>query len=428
MEIVPQLILIVLLVIINGYFVASEYALVAIRRTRIDELVKQGNSVARLVARALDNRVSYISATQLGNTIVGLILGWIGEPAVAGYLQLFFASFSKGFASFLAHGLSIVIAFVFITFLTIVIGELVPKTIALQKAETVSFIVIAPLSVFVRLFAPFISVLNRSSNLILRLFRFTPVSADQLILDQVKLKGNMPLDELEMVENAFRLGDLPVKQIMMPRTDVAAFDIDTTLKTLVKNIENGSYSRYPVYDGSIDNITGFIHVKDVYKSILRMEGDKKLSQTKLIRKIISVPETKKADEALFDMRRKHVHLAVVNDEFGGTEGIVTLEDIIENLVGEIQDEFDKPVKEIQRQLGGTYLIDGRTSPEVVQRKFHMPIKGQGYATMGGFIFGLLGREPHKNDRLQIGNIVFEVEEIDGKRIKTIQARREKKTN
>lgn len=435
MEIFFKLGFVIILVFLNGYFVASEFALVAVRKTRIDELVKKGNATAKLVQKALRGLDSFISATQLGITLASLALGWIGEPAIAKLIEPFFTFLPKEAATVSSHSVSLIIAFTAITFLHIVLGELAPKTIALQRPEITSLIIIAPLSLFTKIFRPFIWVLNGAGSLVLRMFGFTPPSGRQLVHSEEEIKmllmqsaesGIIPQKEVDMVYSVFRLGDIPIERIMVPRTDIISFNVSSSLKDIVKKIEVHPHSRFPVYEHSIDRIIGFVHVKDIYKNVLRDDKDKRLSETKFIREIISVPETKRIDQVLLDMRKRRIHIAVVNDEYGGTAGIVTLEDIIESLVGEIQDEFETPLKDIQKQEDGSYLVDGLTSIERVQSKFNLPMKGQGYTTIGGLMFGLLGREPNEKDTMQIGNIIFEIEKIEGKRILSLRLKREKR--
>lgn len=435
MEIIPQLLLVLFLVFLNGFFVASEFALVAVRRTRIDELARKGNRAAKLVQSSLADLETYISATQLGITLASLALGWIGEPVIAHFIEPYFGFLPREAAFVSAHTLAVAIAFAIITFFHIVSGELVPKSIALQRAERTSLYIVAPLAFFAKLFKPFIYVLNGAGILVLKAIGFTGPAGHQLVHSEEELKmllsqsgqeGAINQEEVEMVYNVFKLGDIPVKQIMVPRTDVIAFNVATTVKELVKRIERNIHSRFPVYEHSIDTIIGFVHVKDIYKEALKGEVDKKLSQTNLIREIISVPETKRADEVLLDMRKKRIHLAVVSDEYGGTAGIVTLEDVIESLVGEIQDEFEQPLHDICKQKDGSYLVDGLTTIDRVQEKFSLPMRGQGYTTIGGLVFGLLGREPEAGDEVQIGAIIFKIEAMDKKRIKALRLRKEKR--
>lgn len=429
MDLIPQILIIILLILLNGFFVASEFVLIALRKSKVDEFEETGNPTARFIKNATDNLESFISATQLGVTIVSLLLGWLGEVFISGKLIALLSFMPKGPVLIAANAIAIVIAFMLVTYLQIVLGELVPKTIALQKTELLAMVIIVPLTLFANFFRPFILFLNHSANLVLKFMGISTASPHPMAYSEEELKmilhefgkgGIFPNDEVEMAENVFKLREIPIKQIMIPRTDIIAFEETTTFNSVLKHIDHKGYSRYPVYKRTIDNITGFIHVKDIYKSNIKTDGDKKIYRTSLIRKVLCVPETKKADEVLLDMRKKHIHLAVLNDEWGGTAGIVTLEDIIESLVGEIQDEFDVPIREIKRQIDGSYHIDGRASIEAVQERFRLPVKGLGYTTMGGLVFGLLGREPRINDKVQLGNIIFEVTEIEGKRVKSIK--------
>lgn len=342
MEIIFQLSLVILLVLLNGYFVASEFALVAVRKTRIDELVKKGNTAAKLVQKALKDIDSFISATQLGITLASLSLGWVGEPVIAGFLEPYFSFLPKESAIISAHSISIIIAFTIITFLHIVLGELAPKTIALQRAEATSLLIITPLSFFTKIFWPFIWILNGAGGVVLKVFGFTPPSGHQLVHSEEEIKmilaqsaksGAIEQRETAMVYSVFRLGDIPVKQIMVPRKEIVAFNATMSLKEIIKRVQHNTHSRFLIYKDSLDTVIGFIHIKDIFLG------------KKLIREIISVPETKRIDDILLDMRRKHVHIAVVSDYHGRTSGIVTLEDIIESLVGEIQDEFEQPLIE-----------------------------------------------------------------------------------
>lgn len=435
MDIFPQLILIIVLVLLNGFFVASEFALVAIRRTRVEELVKRNQRAAKYVLEALDHLDDYISSTQLGITIASLALGWVGEPTLAHLIEPFFTFLPKDAATVTTHTLAVIIAFIIITFLHVVLGELAPKSYALQKPEKTSLWIIGPLAAFTKIFRPLIFILNGASGLVLKLFGITPTNAHQtlhseeeikMILNQSGQGGLLEQGEIEMVYNVFKLGDIPVKQIMVPRTDIIAFNANSTIKEVVQKVEKNTHSRFPVFEHTIDNIIGFIHVKDIYKEAIISDKAKKINQTNCLRELISVPETKRADEVLIDMRKKRIHLAVVNDEYGGTAGIITLEDVLESLVGEIEDEFENPQKDITKHKDGSYSVDGSVTVERVQRKFNLPMKGQGYTTIGGLIFGLLGREPKIADSVQIGNIILEIENIDRKRIKTIKLVKESK--
>src|SRR3989338_7921841 len=432
MEFISQIILVAVLILINGFFAASEYAIVAVRKTRIDELVKRGDSTARLLQKALEKREDYISATQLGTTMVSLILGWVGEPIIAGIFSSIFSFLPNGAGSLLSHSFSIVSAFLLLTFLSIIMGELVPKTIAIQRAEIVSLILIAPLTLFAKIFKPFVFFLNKSANAVLRLIGLeTPFDTRlvytkeelKIILNQIGQSGIVNKEEVRILENALKLADKQIRWMMTPRSAVLAINGNLAISQIGSNLDQ-RYSRFPVYKDSLDNIIGFIHVKDVYRLVKTPEKNKKIIQTDILRKVISIPEIKKANEVLFDMRKKHVHLAVAYDEYGIMVGIVTLEDIIESLVGDIQDEFDKPISFIQPNSDGSYSVDGNTPLEIIQKRFHLSLIGQSYTTVGGLIFGLLGREPHTADKISIGHLTFKIESVGGKRIKKLLLQRQ----
>jgi CBS domain containing-hemolysin-like protein len=429
-ESVFQLALILFLVLLNGYFVASEFALVTVRKTRIDELAKSGSAMAQLVQKAQANLDSVISTTQLGITTASIALGWVGEPLLAHWFDPLFAAFLPETAAFIsAHALAVIVAFTIITYLHVVLGELAPKTVALQKPETVSLIIVAPLLFLTRIFWPAIIFLNGSGALVLRAFGVKAPSGHHVVHSEEEIRmllaqsaesGIIPEKEAEMVYNVFRFGDTPVKQVMVPRTEVDAFENSLTLADVVAFVESRPHSRFPVYEHSIDLVTGFVHMKDVYRALSHAGPATRLSETDIIREIISVPESKRIDEVLLDMRKRRIHIAVVSDEYGGTAGIVTLEDLLESLVGEIQDEFDQPLQDIVKEADGTFLVDGLTAAEKLQQHFNLPMKGHGYTTAGGLVFGVLGRQPKEGDEVQIGDMLFRIEKLDGHRISTLR--------
>jgi len=427
MEIITQIVLVLLLILLSAFFSASEYVLIALRRTRVDELVKRGDILARQLQKALINREDYISATQLGTIIVSLILGWIGEPI---FEHLFFGLFffvPKGVLADITHLISIMAAFLLLTFLSVIVGELVPKTIAIRRAEMVAYTLIVPLTLFVKLFSPLVYFLKTIGQKTLSLLGFNTPANDniqytkeelRLLFSQVGESGIIAKEELHIVNNVFKLSDKQIRLMMTPRSEILTVNFNLPIDKIRGHLDP-RYSRFPVYRGNVDNIVGFIHVKDIYHLEKDLKKERKLSETSIIRKIISVPETKKANEVLLDMQKKHVHLAIVYDEFGVMVGVVTLEDIIESLVGEIHDEFDKPILNVKRNSDGSYLINGNISIEKLEKRFHLPIKGQGYTTIGGLIFGLLGREPKIGDKIWITHRSFEVKSIEGKRIKEL---------
>ncbi len=426
-----QLLLIILLVLLNGFFVAAEFALIALRRTRVEELVKKGNVAAKLVLKALDDIEIYISATQLGITLASLALGWVGEPALAHFIEPFLLFLPHQAIIVTSHVLAVIVAFILITFLHIVFGELAPKTLALQRSEKTALLIIAPLMFFTQVFKPFIWLLNESGSIVLKFFGFSvgskrPLAHSQeeikMILSQSAKGGAIDKQEVEMMHKVLQLGDIPVRNIMMPRTEIKAIDGEMSIKEAKKMMRQNNLSRYPVYKGTIDTIIGYIHEKDIY-TFKTDKGDVSLLDSGLIREVINVPEFQRIDDVLYLMRKKRVHIAVVNDEYGGTLGIVTLEDVLETIVGEIYDEFDKTSAEIRKLPDGTYVIDGLIPIQKIQQKFKIPIKGHGYVTIGGVVFGLLGREPKVGDTVRIGTIELKVEQVEKRRIKSLILRK-----
>jgi CBS domain containing-hemolysin-like protein len=349
MELISKLLLVFILVLLNGFFVASEFAIVSVRKTRIAELARRGNKAAKLVSRAHKNLGSIISATQLGITLASLALGWVGEPAVAHFFEPLFQFLPPNAALLTSHSLAIFVAFLLITVLHVVIGEVVPKTIALQKAEAVSLLIITPLTFFSSIFSPFIWFLRKAGEVVLKVFRFSQTKGNESIYSEEEIKmilvqsvegGAIEPQEAKMASRVFRLADILVKEIMVPRPKVVALDVQDSFRTVVEKINEVRYSRFPVYKESIDNVIGFIHVKDIYLLMKEAVDDTKILKANLIRPIIYVSQTKKIDDVLLMMQRRRIHIAVINNEYGGTAGIVTLEDILESVVGEIEDEFD----------------------------------------------------------------------------------------
>ncbi|OGK19146.1 hypothetical protein A3G67_02640 [Candidatus Roizmanbacteria bacterium RIFCSPLOWO2_12_FULL_40_12] len=357
METLLKLLLVIFLVLLNGFFVASEFALVAVRKTRINELVKKGRRRAKLVQFALNDLQSFISATQLGITIASLALGWVGEPAIADLLRPYFQFLPDNAATFSSHTVSVILAFSFITFLHIVLGEVAPKTMALEKSEKVALWIIAPLTLFTKIFQPLIFLLSGAGDLVLKLFGFKTTPGHNLTYSEEEIKmilrhsvegGAIEKEEAEMISSIFKLGDVSVGQIMVNRGHIVAFDVEITISEMLKQIERYPHSRFPIYRKSIDNVLGFIHIKDIYKILLRGETDKKLAETK-IRTIFTVPESKKVNEVLEDIQNKKVHIAIVKNKQRKTVGLIALEDILERLVGEIPDEFEQLRNQIKSQ-------------------------------------------------------------------------------
>ncbi|MCL4364596.1 hemolysin family protein [Patescibacteria group bacterium] len=434
MNIISQIIIVSLLILLNSFFAASEYVVISFRKSRLNELLKKGDLLASLINKAQAEKDRFVTATQIGTAIVSLLLGLLGEPLVAKIIESIFFFIPKGNFLILIHSLSIIVSILILAFVLLVFGELIPKTIALNKTELIGFIIIAPLVVFVKIVNPLIELLKTINEHVLEYFGFENssdapqvYSKDEvkIILNEIQQNGGVKKDELEIMQNVFKLADTSIKQLMTPKNEVVGIEANTLVKNfLSKDGEN--HSRFPVYKKTFDQIIGYIHIKDVYKQTSTIDDKKRFSDLNLVRNVMNIPETKKADEVLIDMRKKHTHLAIVYDEFGIMVGVVTLEDIIESLIGDIQDEFDRPIKGIKRNRDGSYLINGNINPDIIRKKFRLPIKGQTYATIGGLIFGILGREPRIGDELAIGHLFFEIKKTKGKRIDLLILKRESK--
>ena len=428
---------VVLLVLINGFFVAAEFALVSVRRTRIAELVTQGNLPARWVQRAIDNPDKVIAATQLGITLSSISLGWIGEPALVDFLKPVVDLFPGSLQSGISHSLSAALAFILITFLTVVVGELSPKSIALQDPEGTALVVARPTLWMANLFKPAIWLLNKSGSLLLRLVGVKPATGHELVhsVDELKMLvtastegGVVEEDESEMLHAIFDLGDLLVRQVMVPRTEVVGVEADTPLKEIISLVTQSTFTKFPVYEDNLDQILGILHVKELLQALQSAE-DRDCTARSLAREAIYVPETTSVSILLQKFRLQRQHIAIVLDEYGGTAGLVTLEDLLEEIVGEVSDPFDVVTPEFQTQPDGSVLIDGLTLIEEVNEQLGLRLEDRHYDTIAGYMLGRLGHIPHPKETVEAEGtamaekIRLEIVSMDGLRIDRISLMR-----
>jgi CBS domain containing-hemolysin-like protein len=422
-----RLLAVALLVLANGFFVAAEFSLVSVRRTRIAEMVAQGNVSAVAVQKALENPDRVIAATQLGITLASLGLGWIGEPALSRWLEPVVDLFSTRLQEGVSHSISAAIAFTFITFLHVVVGELAPKSIALQNPEGTSLVVARPTLWTEIIFKPVILALNGSGNLLLRLIGIKPASGHQLVHSVEELRmlvsasadeGVVEQDERQMLDAIFDLGELDVGQVMVPRTEILAVEADTSLDELLDIASKITFTKLPVYEDNLDQIIGILHIKELLRS-LRKPEDQKLKARDITRDAIYVPETIPVSALLQQFRDNRQHIAIVLDEYGGTAGLVTLEDLLEEIVGEVSDPFDQVTPEIQVQPDGTHLIDGMTLIEEVNQQLNLSLDDPYYYTIAGFILSQLGRIPRVGDWIEKDGVRLKVEAMDGLRIASV---------
>jgi CBS domain containing-hemolysin-like protein len=414
-----KLLAVVALVLGNGFFVASEFALVSLRRSRVEEMVAKGVLGARAVQRATNNLDHFIAATQLGITLTSLALGWLGEPTLGHLLESVFGGAPGG------KTLAVIIAFSIITTMHIVIGELTPKSIALQYPEQTSLAIAQPLAIFDLAFRPFIVGLNATGRTMVKLLGLRAPSGHELVhsTDELKLlveasgrAGTLEESEREMISRAFDFADFAAHEVMVPRTRVVAIAADTLGPAILRQVKDAGYSRYPVFDGSLDQVVGTLHVKDLLDVVLR-GGLASVKARDLAREPLLVPDTLPADELLERMRRTNTRMAIVIDEFGGTAGLATMENLVERVVGSLRDEFERrPDPEIERRPDGTVIVSGLMLIGDVNTTFGLDIDDAEFDTIGGYVFGQLGRLPVIGDRVPVKGYDLVVDGVIGRRV------------
>jgi CBS domain containing-hemolysin-like protein len=420
-----NILLTIFLVLLNGFFVAAEFAIVKVRSSQIELRSQAGSQLAKVALNMITHLDAYLSATQLGITLASLGLGWIGESVVSEIIIHLMQAVGFQADADLAHKIALPIAFSVITILHIVFGELAPKSLAIQRSESTTLAIAIPLQFFYYIFKPAIWFLNGFSNLLLRGIGITPVHGAEvhsseelrLIFEQSKESGAIQDSQHELFENVFSFNDRMVKQIMVPRTKLAALDIESSEDKILDMVFTEGYSRIPVYRESIDNIVGVLYVKDLLIVIRRGEP---IDLEKLIRPAYFVPETKKINRLLQHFQRSHLHMAIVSDEFGGVSGIVTMEDIMEELVGEIQDEYDEEVPVVEKMSDFEFQVSTAASILDVNDFLPYPLpEGEDYETVGGLINVIYGTIPEIGDTAVFQEYEFKVLEKSQRNIESV---------
>lgn len=421
--VVFNLFIILFLLLANGFFVASEFALVSVRQTRISQLAKEGDSTAKITESALKELDKYIAATQLGITIASIALGWVGEATLAKIIHPLFDFLPFVSGTIATHTLAVAIAFIVITFMHVVIGELMPKSIALQYPEKTTLLITKPLVLIAKIFTPFIFLLNGFGNWFLKLLRIPPAHPSHSVHTEEEInmiieesyKGGV-LNETEnfILKNTLKFSDLIAKQIMVPRCNVVTISENIDLKDLDKILQENQYSRYPVHNGSFDNIIGILHVKDLYPYL--RDCDENFSLANILRKPLLVPETMTTDMLLKNFKENKTEIAIVMNEFGGMSGIISLEDVLEEILGDVQDEFDDEEKEIKKVDENKYIVDGLLRIDEFFEFFEINRKEDEVETIGGFVQKLLGCIAKKNDKVCVEHLHIKVIETNGRRI------------
>ncbi|MEW9668574.1 hemolysin family protein [Ammoniphilus sp. 3BR4] len=426
-ELLFNLILVGFLVLLNGFFVAAEFAMVKVRSTRLESLASEGNGKAKLAQKLTSNLDAYLSACQLGITLASLGLGWVGEPAIAKIIEPFLMDF--GFSATAIHAVAFAIAFSIITFLHIVIGELAPKSMAIQKSEAVTLWTAGPLIAFHKLMYPFIWFLNGTANQLLRLVGLRVVAEHEaahtedeirILMQESHKNGFINKTEMVLVDNIFDFSERNARETMIPRTDMVCLYTQNTFEENLEIALSEQMTRYPVCDPDKDNIIGFVHIKDLFATVSHGEH-KDISQ--VIREVIAIPESMPISEILRMMQKNRMQLAIVVDEYGGTAGLLTIEDIIEEIVGEIQDEFDEDPLPIEEEGKDCYSVDGRLLIDDANQVFGFNIETDHIDTLGGWIYSIIGKQPHLDHKVEYDGYEFTITDIDHHRINRIQVRK-----
>src|SRR5215207_2003053 len=412
-----RIIVVLLLVLGNAFFVAAEYALVTARRSRLEEMANRGSRRAKIALRIMDSPVRFIGTVQLGITAFSIALGAIGEPLVEHFLD-----------PVLAHTVAFILAFTIVTYLHVTLGELVPKAIALTKNESTALWVAFPIEAFYLATYPLVWLLQESANRFTRLFGIQPAAAGVLTHNEQEIRmivaaaedtGVIATTEEGMLYKVFDFADTEVHEVMVPRPQVVAISVSLPSEEALAALLESPYTRYPVYRDSLDEILGILHVRDLF-SALHDRGIGQVEIAELLRPAYVVPETKDLGALLAEFRKQNQHMAVVVDEYGAMEGIVTLEDLLEEIVGEIEDEFDLPDESVERiddthiRIAGTFPIDD------FNEEFGTEIEIEDYHTMAGYVFGQLGRAPEVGDEVRSDGLLMRVVEIEGSRIQRLE--------
>ena len=440
-SILLKLAIVVVLIAINAYFVATEFALVAVRRTRIEQRLRGGDRRARYVSEALDHPDDFISAAQLGITVASIAIGYIAEDSIHAlivpYLEAIHFNIPMINASVTGHIISTLLTLLLVTYLHVVLGEQVPKMIAIQKAEPVALWTTRPTQIFGIVFRPFIRIMSGSASGIMRMIGLEPTGVHsvahspeeiRMLVEQSHQEGEIEAEQEQMLHGVFEFPETLAREIMTPRPDIIALELTATMDEVVNLLIEEGHSRIPVYEENLDNIVGVLLVKDLLPYMAGTKGEVFVLRD-LLREPYFVPDTKRISELLPELRTRNVHLAIVLDEFGGTEGLVTLEDLLEEIVGEIYDEYDVAEPDFTVTPEGDVIIDGGASIDEVNDRFGMDLSSEDFDTIGGFIFGALGRVPQNGDSIHVdGSGELRVEGTEERRVtavRLIPARRRK---
>ena len=422
-----RLALIVVLLVLNGYFVAAEFALVRSRRTRLQAMVRAGDPIARFALSASGNLARILSTSQLGITLASLGLGWAAQSSFGEAFEAAFSHFPFPIEQSLRVSIGAIVALLVVSFFHVVFGELAPKGAALQHPEQFAKWLAPPLLAFAWICAPFTWVLNRSAMLVLRAFgQSVDVARDpvhspdeiRMLVEQSEEQGALEPSDAQMLGAVLEFSEKNAREVMTPRTDIIGMPAEASLDDALETVAESRFSRYPVYDESIDHVVGMVHVKDLL-GVLHEHLDR-FTVRDVMRSIHVVPGSREVEAVLTDFKRLKEHMAIVLDEYGGTAGLVTMEDLLEEIVGEILDEYDEAAEvHVAQAVAGETRVPGATSIRELNEKYELSVPEADYTTIGGYVFGALGRLPVAGDRVSKGGATFEVRAMDGRRVETL---------
>lgn len=432
-DIFVNIFIIVFLLFVNGFFVAAEFSLVKVRKTRLEQLCEEGNSHARRALKLVNETNKMLAAAQLGVTIASIALGWVAEATIVQLIEPIIRILPVANAAIFAHAVAVPISFVLVTYFHVLLGEQLPKCLALQHTEKLALLVATPMDMFITIFKPFVWLLLVSGDKILCAFHATSSDSSlvhsteelDMLVDVSYNEGVLNETEAEMLHNMFKFSDLMAKQVMIPRTDMLCIPNDITYDDLTKLALENQYTRYPVYEENIDKILGFIHVKDLYSLSMNKEN---FSIEKLIRPLMLVPETMTLDNLIIQFKKEHAQVAVVIDEFGGTAGLITLEDVLEEIIGDVQDEFDEEEEADIREIGeNTYIANAMMRIDELAEFFGIKasrFEEDDVETIAGLVVKLIGHIANVGDSVTYEGLTFTVIEVDGARITKLKVYKE----
>jgi len=424
-----QIFFLVLLVLLNAFFASSEIAIISLNDNKIKKMAEEGHKKAKLLENLVSEPSRFLATIQIGITVSGLLASAFAAESFADKITAFIISSGLHVDESIIKVVTLVMITLLLSYFTLVFGELVPKRIAMQKPEEISMLVIKPLSSISRISKPFVKFLSFSTNFIIRLFGGDPdVNEDRITEEEIRMmmdvgeeKGVIMDSEKEMIDNIFEFDNTDVSDVMTHRTNIAAIPVDSTLDEVMDVMIKDKFTRIPVYNESIDNIIGILHVKDLLQYATK-NAPKEFKLMDVIRQPYFVPESKKTNELFKDLQKNKVHMAVIIDEYGGTAGLITIEDLIEEIMGNIFDEYDEEEKEIEKIDDFTFIMDGTVELDMVMDYLDVELPVDDYDTLSGFIVGQLGRIPGEDEKpvIEFNNTLFKVERVDEKRISKVK--------